>query len=402
MEWYIRGMDLVHFISLLFICFAIYSFLGWILEVIYRSVQHRMFFNAGFLHGPFVPIYGVGALSLLLLNSYMGNINVLVQFVMYYVALSVMEYGVSLFVERMLHIKLWDYSDEKWNIHGRISLGFSLVWGALGVVFVWWIHPFVWHWVMKLMAPWETTIAGALFVYFVIDFLLSVPAARKLSRTLEQGLEKMRSFDVKDMEILLGNGRHLVASFGSFRSRLNEGLLKKFEHYLAGIVEENRKGLHLKDLDDVKNPEYLECVRDILQNEEFLRTKLFHHHRETIFDHALKVSYFAYKISKQWGWNYREAARAGLLHDFFLYDWRDSDDPAREQRHFHGFRHPRTALNNSRRLFPLNDIEKDIILKHMFPLTPFLPKYRESFLVVVLDKYVATHEMMVPSVHIPP
>ncbi|OIP49670.1 MAG: hypothetical protein AUK31_05530 [Fibrobacteres bacterium CG2_30_45_31] len=168
------------------------------------------------------------------------------------------------------------------------------------------------------------------------------------------------------------------------------------------MVEENKKGLHLKDLNDVKNPEYLECVKDILQNEEFLRTKLFHHHRETIFDHALKVSYFAYKISKQWGWNYREAARAGLLHDFFLYDWRDSDDPAREKRHFHGFRHPRTALNNSRRLFPLNDIEKDIILKHMFPLTPFLPKYRESFLVVVLDKYVATHEMMVPSVHIPP
>lgn len=395
-------MDLAHFISLLFICFAIYSFFGWILEVIYRSIQHRVFVNAGFLHGPFVPIYGVGALSLLLLNSYMGEVHLFVQFLLYCMAASLVEYGISIFAERVVHIKLWDYSDQKWHLNGRICPAFSVVWGGLGIVFVEWIHPFVWHWVMKLIPPWETTIAGTLFVYFVVDFSLSVPAARKLSRTLEQGLEKMRSFDVKDMELLLTNGRHLVTSFGSFRTRLNEGLLKKFEHYLAGIVEENRKGLHLKNLNDINDPEYLGCVEDILKNEEFLKTKLFHHHRETIFDHALKVSYFAYKISKQWGWNYREAARAGLLHDFFLYDWRDSDDPAREKRHFHGFRHPRTALNNSRRLFPLNDIEKDIILKHMFPLTPFLPKYRESFLVVVLDKYVATHEMMVPSVHISP
>lgn len=399
--WYIRGMDLVHFLSLLFICFAVYSFLGWILEVIYRSLKQNMFVNAGFLHGPVVPIYGVGSLSILLLNSYMGEVHLFIQFALYCVAASVVEYGISIFAERVLHMKLWDYSDERWNLNGRICPTFSLVWGGLGIVFVKWIHPFVWHWAMKLITPWETTIAAILVVYFVIDFSLSVPAARKLSHTLEQGLEKMRSFDLKDMEQLLGNGRHLVASFGNFRSRLNEGLLKKFEQYLANILEQNKKGLHLKNLDDVNDPEYLECVEDILTNEEFLKTKLFHHHRETIFDHALKVSYFAYKISKQLGWNYREAARAGLLHDFFLYDWRDSNDSARETKHFHGFRHPRIAWNNSRRLFKLNDVEKDIILKHMFPLTPFLPKYRESFLVVVLDKYVATHEMMVPSVRIP-
>lgn len=197
------------------------------------------------------------------------------------------------------------------------------------------------------------------------------------------------------MTPLADSAGHLIVVTGTIYQHMKQRF-QKLAQYLRHIAQQNRKGLHLRDHNELDDPEYLACVDDILKNEEFLKTKLFKHHRETIYDHAIKVSYLAYKISRRWKWNYREAARAGLLHDFFLYHWRDNKDPTRETKHFHGFRHPRVAWNNSRRHFKLNALEEDIILKHMFPLTPFPPKYRESLLVLILDKYVAVHEILTP------
>lgn len=79
----------------------------------------------------------------------------------------------------------------------------------------------------------------------------------------------------------------------------------------------------------------------------------------------------------------------GMLHDLFLYDWRK---PRPNGKGLHAFRHSRLALNNAMSLFDLNSIEKDIILKHMWPLTISLPKYRESFIITFVDKYVTLLE----------
>ena len=91
-------------------------------------------------------------------------------------------------------------------------------------------------------------------------------------------------------------------------------------------------------------------------------------------------------LAKKLGLNYKAVARGAMLHDLFLYDWRNSKK-ALKLRKLHAFIHPEIALENSLKLFYLTEKEKDIILKHMWPVTIKLPKYPESYIVTFTDKY---------------
>jgi uncharacterized protein len=140
---------------------------------------------------------------------------------------------------------------------------------------------------------------------------------------------------------------------------------------------------------DIREHELL--ISDILAHEEFLKLKEYHHHAGHIYDHATRVSYISYRISKALGLDYRAAARGGLLHDFFLYDWRERKR-VDEKRSSHGKEHPFIALENAQKYFSVNAKEADIIVKHMFPKTCSLPRYRESFIVNLSDKIAAFYE----------
>lgn len=140
-----------------------------------------------------------------------------------------------------------------------------------------------------------------------------------------------------------------------------------------------------------KRREFFLLVQDIISHEEFLKLKTYFHHTDHIYDHVLRVSYFSYYISKVLGLNYREAARGGLLHDFFLYDWRTrkATDSAKA---LHGKEHPQIALKNARKYFSVSEREADIILKHMFPKTKPVPRYLESVVVSISDKIATLYE----------
>ena len=102
----------------------------------------------------------------------------------------------------------------------------------------------------------------------------------------------------------------------------------------------------------LEDPVYMECVADILSHPVFCSMERFIQHGSTSCKaHCIQVSYLSYCICQKFGWDFRTAARAGLLHDLFLYDWhthaRETGD------HFHGFTHPRTALRNAREHFLL-------------------------------------------------
>lgn len=107
--------------------------------------------------------------------------------------------------------------------------------------------------------------------------------------------------------------------------------------------------------------------------------------------HCLRVSYLSYCRCLQKGLNARSAARAGLLHDLFLYDWHNYRRP-RGVLLPHGFTHPRTALENARRYFVLTDVEEDAILRHMWPLTPVPPATPEGMVITRMDKWVSLLE----------
>ena len=137
------------------------------------------------------------------------------------------------------------------------------------------------------------------------------------------------------------------------------------------------------------NNEFYRIIYDILENETFQELKLYkHHYIYTRFEHSLSVSYYSYLICKFLKLDYKSATRAGLLHDLFFYDCENK--LTRPKNHIKS--HPKIALKNAQQLFVLNNKEKDIILKHMWPLTFSLPKYRESFIITFVDKFCAFKE----------
>ena len=152
------------------------------------------------------------------------------------------------------------------------------------------------------------------------------------------------------------------------------------------IICELKKETWLKNEDCLKDKIYMDQVYDILQSKPFKRMDNFiQHGTTTTLKHCLNVSYVSYKICKTLGFDYVSAARAGLLHDLFLYDWHEC--AKKTGNHFHGFTHPRVALNNAKKYYDLNKVEEDIIVKHMWPLTVIPPKYKEGYVVMYADKY---------------
>lgn len=141
---------------------------------------------------------------------------------------------------------------------------------------------------------------------------------------------------------------------------------------------------------DILEEEYLDLVGDILENEEFQSLQNYYHHNSSIYTHSLRVSYRSWKAARRLKIDHKSVARAGLLHDFFTYDWREYKKEKDNKNH--GLEHPKTALENALKHFELNKKEEDIILKHMWPKSYGMPKFKESFLVSMIDKYCASVE----------
>ena len=141
---------------------------------------------------------------------------------------------------------------------------------------------------------------------------------------------------------------------------------------------------------DIKDKEYKRIVKDILRNEEFKKLYNIEHHGISRYEHLLKISYKSYIAAKKLHLDYRSVARGGLLHDFYL----DGDERSGKRKFLDTFTHPTKALETSRINFNLNEKEENIIVSHMFPTFPVLPRYKESILVNIVDKIFGFAEMM--------
>jgi len=136
---------------------------------------------------------------------------------------------------------------------------------------------------------------------------------------------------------------------------------------------------------------FRELIAPLLQAEEVQAMRGISQHAEGVscYEHCVFVSYVSFLLARRLGLDCRAAARGGLLHDLYLCDWSKTDVGKFERLVIH----PLMALQNAEK-FGLNDLERDIIVKHMWPLTRALPRHRESFVVSLADKLCATAEML--------
>ena len=149
----------------------------------------------------------------------------------------------------------------------------------------------------------------------------------------------------------------------------------------------------VRKLSPEKNKKFCEVLTETARQSRLRDCRMFTQHGSTsVLKHCLQVAYTAYYIADRF--NIRvseeELIRGALLHDYFLYDWHEKS----LANSIHGFTHPRKALNEACKDFDLTDREKNMILRHMFPLTPVPPKYREGVILCVSDKICALRETL--------
>lgn len=169
--------------------FIIYSFLGWVLESIFRSFCEKKIINTGFLRGPICPIYGCGAIIMILFLKNFSNSKILL-FIMSIIFLSLWEYIVGVILEKLFKTKYWDYSDHKFNYKGRICLTNSIAWGFLGVLFIDFIHPCIVKLLKNVDILYLKIIVPILLILILTDAIISIVKTKNIKGTLEK-VEKL-------------------------------------------------------------------------------------------------------------------------------------------------------------------------------------------------------------------
>lgn len=157
-------------------------------------------------------------------------------------------------------------------------------------------------------------------------------------------------------------------------------------------IKLRKKTSRTSRVQDPGNEEFYRYIKDLVHHPIVLQMKKYPHHCGTsCYQHCLNVAYYNYRICRHFGLDARSAARAGMLHDLFLYDWHDhrkkTGDPV------HAMTHPHTALRNAKKYFRLNELEQEMIVKHMFPVTPIPPTHWETWIITLTDKYCGTREI---------
>jgi len=169
------------FLQLVFF-FLLYCFIGWIIESTYVSVVNKKFVNRGFMRGPVIPIYGCGAMLMLLVAQPVIKYPVAVFFAGL-ISCTILEYVTGYLMEKIFKVRYWDYSDLRFNINGYVCLGTSLSWGALTLFLNYILHKPVEYFVLYVITyPVLLTVTVIAGTIFIVDLTLSFKAAFDLRR----------------------------------------------------------------------------------------------------------------------------------------------------------------------------------------------------------------------------
>ncbi len=140
-------------------------------------------------------------------------------------------------------------------------------------------------------------------------------------------------------------------------------------------------------------PDFFSYIRDIYDCPEWQSMDKYIQHADiTRCRHILSVAYTSYLNAREVGVCIEDTVRGAMLHDLFYYDWHTAGDGSHR---LHGYRHPGFALKNAKELFSLTKKQENIIVRHMWPLTPTPPRYREGFIVSFWDKYCSFQEILI-------
>lgn len=229
-----------------FILFIIYSFLGWLVEVINCSIVEKKLVNRGFLISPICPIYGCGALLItLVLNNYKDDWFVV--FCMAVILCGLLEYFTSWLMEKIFHARWWDYSKNKFNINGRICLETMVPFGILGLVIIYILNPFFYNILNLIQTNIASIISIILLIILIIDMVVSFKVISKVTTTVKKVTQENKKDDTyeitaKAREILKSNwkGKRILDAFPDL-----EAIKEKVKKVASDTAEKSKKAVEM-------------------------------------------------------------------------------------------------------------------------------------------------------------
>jgi len=239
--------------------FSLFSILGWMLEVTYRSVRDKRFVNPGLLKGPYLPLYGTGALMLMVAVSLLEGAHVLTKALAYLIITTGLELGSGLVGNCFSQSRLWDYSDQRFNYKGHICLKFSIYWIVLAFAFEYLLLP-PYQSMLTLFSPaFKGIFAGVTISMMLVDFLTV-----------------------------------------------------SLNHFLSLTPKEKT----------LLETQFIDTARPLLELPEVAKLSQCNHHRgKTRLAHVKEVAYLSFLWGKRLSLDCDAIVRGALLHDLFYYDW---------------------------------------------------------------------------------
>jgi len=239
--------------------FSLFSIFGWMLEVSYRSVRDKRFVNPGLLKGPYLILYGTGALILMGAVSLLQGSQVSTKALAYFVVTTGFELGSGFIAQYFFQTRLWDYSDQRFNYKGHICLKFSIYWILLAFAFEYFVLPPYHNMIILLSPAFKGIFAGAIISIMLVDFLTV-----------------------------------------------------SIKHFLYLTPKEKT----------LLKIQYINTARPLLELPEVAKLSQYGHHRgKTRLEHVKEVAYLSFLWGKQLSLDGEAIVRGALLHDLFYYDW---------------------------------------------------------------------------------
>lgn len=239
--------------------FYFYCFFGWVFESTYVSVKSRKFVNRGFMRGPFLPIYGSGAIMMLVVSMPFQD-NLILTYLAGCVGATVLEFVTGTVMEALFKVRYWDYSNQKFNYKGHICLGSTLAWGFLTIFMTEFLHRGVEKLVFSIPDLIITILTIALTIVILVDFTLSFKAALDLRNVLI-GLDKAKA----EMERIQKRLDVIVAvASDELETRRQERKLER-SIYMDELMDDIEERFNsIKERIKVEPPEFLEDAREEL------------------------------------------------------------------------------------------------------------------------------------------
>lgn len=236
--------------------FFIYSFLGWCVEVAFVAVTAGKVTNRGFLNGPVCPIYGCGMIGVLLALLPVEK-NIWLLFLGGMVICSAVELFGGWILDKIFHMRWWDYSDEKFNIGGYVCLAFSFMWGMAVVFAVKFVHHPIMAVVKKIPFQIQVIIVVVCGVVFVVDMIVTLKNLIGINKSLGQ-LDKLAEslHTVGDqLKDVVGNSAITVAEKAEEGMEILDEKTADSRERIAGVREESAERIakQLKELEQKRD-----------------------------------------------------------------------------------------------------------------------------------------------------